>query len=95
VVSPALGDERDGMTLGEVARALADLRDEIRALRGEHVRRDLYEAHRAAMEAEVARLRQVVEGDRLDRAALRRSVVLAVSGAALSLLVQLVVTLVR
>lgn len=45
------------VTPGEIVRTLRGLQEEIRALRGEHVRRDLYEAHKAQMEAEVGRVR--------------------------------------
>lgn len=44
------------VTLGEIVRSLQSLQEEIRALRGEHVRRDLYDAHRATMEANLARI---------------------------------------
>jgi hypothetical protein len=54
-------DEITGVTLGEIVRALGDLREEIRALRSEHVRRDLYEAHRAETQAEMRRLESQIQ----------------------------------
>lgn len=53
----------DDVTPGEIVRTLRGLQDDIRALRGEHVRRDLYEAHRAALEAEMARLAEQHRAD--------------------------------
>lgn len=55
---PAVDDD---VTPGEIVRTLRGLQDEIRALRGEHVRRDLYEAHRASVAADLARLDKTVE----------------------------------
>lgn len=55
---PAVDDD---VTPGEIVRTLRGLQEEIRALRGEHVRRDLYEAHRATVAADMARLDKTVE----------------------------------
>jgi len=92
----------DGVTHGEIVRGLRELREEIRALRGEHVRRDLYDAHRATVGADVSRLEVRLEqvNARLDdaegdRATFRRSLTLVGLTAALSLLVQLVLVLIR
>lgn len=91
---------------GEIVRTLRGLQEEIRALRGEHVRRDLYEAHRATMEAElarvdercktdVARLEQAAAVREQDKATMRRQVTLAAIGAGLALLAQFVMIVIR
>lgn len=83
------GDPTD-VSLGEVGRALHALQEEIRALRGEHVRRDLYDAHRQATDEKLDRLRSELT-DRDARAdADRRMVRGALIAAALTLAVQLV-----
>lgn len=98
----SVADSVEDVTLGEIVRTLADLREEIRALRGEHVRRDLYEAHRAAVAADIERLTREI--DRLEKEiALQEqqrsnrgwAVNLAVIGAGLSLLTQFIVLLAR
>lgn len=96
----------EDVTPGEIVRTLRGLQDEIRALRGENVRRDLYEAHRAAAEAEMARIAAQcrAETERLqarletaDRARdQRRWQMLAVSwGAGLSLLGTIITIITR
>jgi len=84
----------EDVTPGEIVRTLRGLQDEIRALRGEHVRRDLYEAHRATTTAELARLENEMNARERDRAAMRRQVTIAAVGAGLALLVQLITLLV-
>lgn len=91
----------DEVTLGEIGRTLRGLQDEIRALRGEHVRRDLYEAHKAATDAELARidLRCRTDLERLERdvdvrekerQAMRRQMGYIAFGAMLSLVCSLI-----
>lgn len=80
---------------GEIVRTLRGLQEEIRALRGEHVRRDLYEAHRAATASELARLEQTVAAREQDRTTMRRQATLAVLGAGLALLGQFVMIVLR
>jgi len=85
------------VTFGEIVRTLEALRGEISALRGEHVRRDLYDAHRATMEAnlariderdraETAKLTERFEVQERDRLTWRRQVNLSMAVAAVSLL---------
>lgn len=88
------GDVQD-VTLGEIVRSLTDLREELRALRGEHVRRDLYEAHRATVAAELARIERKVDVDADGRSTTRRMATVAVLSAVLTLGVNLVLVLVR
>lgn len=83
------------VTLGEIVRSLTDLREEIRALRGEHVRRDLYEAHRAEIGATLGRLEDQLRARDEERTMWRRQITLAVVSAGLSMLVTLVVAVVR
>ncbi len=86
---------------GEIVRTLRSLQEEIRALRGEHVRRDLYEAHKAATDAELARIDQRCRADldRLerevdarerDRATMRRQMAYIAVAALLGLVANLV-----
>lgn len=76
----------EDVTLGEIVRAIGDLRADIRALRGEHVRRDLYEAHRATFTADVERLREEFHAQRDERRNRAWQVNLAMIVAGLSLL---------
>lgn len=86
------------VTLGEIVRTLQGLQEDIRALRGEHVRRDLYEAHRTAMEASVARvgadcnrsterLQARLDASEQDRANAKRQLNLTLISAGVSLIV--------
>ncbi len=84
----------DDVSLGEIVRGLADVRDEIRALRTEVVRRDIYEAHRMATQSELARLRSEIDGWTRDRTQTRRQALIAIYTAGLTLVLQLVVTVV-
>jgi serine phosphatase RsbU (regulator of sigma subunit) len=95
----------EDVTPGEIVRTLRGLQEEIRALRGEHVRRDLYAAERAAQAAEIARIDERCRADlaRLERevatreqerVTMRRGVTLAVLAAGLALLGQIVAVLV-
>lgn len=96
----------DDVTNGEIVRTLRGLQDEIRALRGEHVRRDLYDAHRTAMEAELTRIATQCRTDtekleaRLEladseKAATRRQMWIAAWAAGLSFLGTLIILFVR
>jgi len=102
VTVPQPGD----VTFGEIVRSLQALQEEIRALRGEHVRRDLYEAHRLAMAAEVTRIdeRDQRETERLNerfdrqeesRNASRKQVLGALVTAVLSLAVNVIMLFVH
>lgn len=93
-------------TLGELARTLERMETEINRRLAEMattlsqmVMRDLYEAHRAAMQEDIDQLRQELKGVREERerererqAASRRMVVGAFLAAALSLLVTIIST---
>jgi hypothetical protein len=92
---PEIDPQQLGVTHGEIVRGLRELREEIRALRGEHVRRDLYEAHRAVANADIARLDARLDEQDKERAAYRRQITLAVIAAMLSLLVQLLLVVLR
>lgn len=73
----------DEPTPGEILRGLTEIREELRALRSDLVRRDVYDAHRAEMDR---RVQQIEE----DRTALRRTVYGAILVAVLSVIVQIV-----
>lgn len=85
----------EGVTLGEISRTLHALQEEIRALRGEHVRRDLYDAHRQATAAEIAQIRTELDRRDDDRTQTRRMVYGVGLAAALSLATQLITALAR
>lgn len=87
--------ETEDVTLGEIVRSIADLRADIRALRGEHVRRDLYEAHRATFTADVERLSSEFKAQRDERKTRAWQINLAVIAAGLSLLGQFLVLMTR
>lgn len=96
-----MGTADEYVSNGEIARQLTALTVEVRELRRELVRRDVYEAERRADAAVVDGLRADMEAmaarvDRAeeDRRSTRRGATLAVLAAVLSLGVQLVVTLV-
>jgi hypothetical protein len=67
------GDD-DGMTLGEIGRRLLDLVAEVRGLRAEVVRRDVYGADRRADDRRLSAVEARQTRDEADRAALRRLV---------------------
>jgi len=85
----------DDVTPGEIVRTLRGLQEEIRALRGEHVRRDLYEAHRATVAADISRIDEAVKQTERDRKNRGWAINLALIGAGLSLLVQFIVLLAK
>lgn len=81
----------DIITLGEIGRRLSDVQQELRLLRGEVVRSDVYAAHRArdedrfrAIEADIAAIQE-------DRNSTRRLVYAALATAGGGFVVQLVV----
>lgn len=80
----------DDVTPGEIVRTLRGLQDEIRALRGEHVRRDLYEAHRAATAAEVARIEERCNARETEQRQARRQVFAALGTAGVAILLELI-----
>lgn len=82
------------VTMGEIGRALSEIREEVRALRSDLVRRDVYEAHRAATSADIVRIDTVLARQAEERTATRRGITLAVLAGVISLLVQVVTLLV-
>lgn len=97
-----MGDEPNGVTLSELGRMMNDVKEELRALRGEHVRRDLYDAHRASVAADIdrqrediARVERKVDQAEADKATTRRALLGTGVGAGLSLLASLILLLVK
>lgn len=79
-------------TLGEIGRQLADLREDVRAWRGEFVRIDVYRVEHERLKDQLSDLRtQIAVADR-DKKELRRLVIGASVSALLSLIVTLAVT---
>jgi hypothetical protein len=82
----------DGPTLGEIARVAYDIRQELRAMRAEHVRTDVYAvAHKAILD-KINDLEAEVRDFRETRRAYQRMAVGAIVAAAGSLVVQFVIT---
>lgn len=77
----------------EMARQLGHLADEIRELRRELVRSDVYEAHRQADRAEVDVVRSQVQQISEERRQMRMMVVTALLGAGLSIAAQVITSL--
>ncbi|RBQ21631.1 hypothetical protein DP939_02660 [Spongiactinospora rosea] len=84
-------------TIGEVGRTLSsfvlDTRERFAQLRASidvMVTRDLYEAHRTAMQEDIVQLREELRTERERKAADRRMVVAALISAGLSLVVAIV-----
>jgi hypothetical protein len=82
----------DEPTLGEIARGVADLRADLRALRAELVRSDVYSAHRATDELRLKAVESSLTEMQQDRTALRRLIWAAVLTAAGGLVGQLIIT---
>lgn len=84
-------------TLGEVARTLERLEaemsrrlDQLAQAMSQMVTRDLHDAHRAAMQEDIAEIREELRAERERRAADRRMVVSALLAAGLSVVVTIV-----
>lgn len=80
----------DDMSLREIARTLADFRNEFRSQLSQLVRADVYRAELGAVVARVAALEKAIERDETERAASRRQLTGAVIMAAASLVAALV-----
>jgi hypothetical protein len=92
----------DPPTLAEIARTLADFRQEFRAQISQLVRSDLYAAHREAqdqrirsLEEHLARVEKARDADESDRAASRRVGLSGLVTGAVSLVVALVLVALR
>jgi hypothetical protein len=88
------------VTLGEIGRQIADVKHDLRGLRAEVVRRDVYDSHRSSIienlnrvNAEVSQLETRINTQEESRNAMRRAIALAGIGAIMSLIVNLVVNL--
>ena len=81
----------DEPTLGEIGRGVGEVKAELRALRGELVRQDVYQANRAADEIRMKVLEADVNQMQNDRTAMRRLVYGALFAAFCSAGVQIVV----
>jgi hypothetical protein len=77
-------------TLGEIARVVYAIQQDVRAFRTEHVRADVYGVANAALIERVARLERDLAATASARAADRRIFVGAAVAAVLSLAVQLI-----
>ena len=87
------------MTLGEIGRRLTDLVSEVRALRSEVIRRDVYDADRRTDDRRISAVEARHAQDEAERGSLRRlvygallstagGVVVAIAGLVLSLAVK-------
>src|SRR5687767_5508812 len=88
-------DSDDVPTLREVSRTLRDFRDEFRLQVGMMVRKDVHAVEHQGLETRLARLENERETDKKDRSAMRNQYYFSVVGAALSLVVALVVAAVK
>jgi hypothetical protein len=88
-------DSDDVPTLREVSRTLRDFRDEFRLQMGMMVRKDVHTVEHQGLETRLARLENERETDKKDRSAMRNQYYFSVVGAALSLVVALVVAAVK
>lgn len=91
----------DEPTLGEIGRGVNDLKAEIRLLRGELVRSDVYDAHRRtddlriqAVDARIKAVETELDGIQQNGAAMRRLVYAALLAAVGSAAVQAITALV-
>lgn len=94
----ALHQDDDGPRLAEIARTLADFRNEFRSAMSEVVRKDVHSAQMAAVQLQIDMLTEAAERDRSDKTADRRAVrnagvtaALSVGVAILMLIIQLVI----
>jgi len=85
----------DVPTLRELARTLADFRDEFRTQMGQVVRKDVHTVEHGHLNDRVLRLESQRLEDEKTKAANRNAVYLSVLGAALSLVVAIVVAVVK
>lgn len=91
-------DDDDAPRLAEIARNIADFRQEFRAFTGEVVRKDVYSAHMAAIQMQLDRLAKEnsqleldMERERQEKTADRREVRKALLTASLSVVVAVLV----
>jgi hypothetical protein len=82
----------DEPTLGEIGRRVSDVMAELRAIRAELVRRDVYDANRSTDELRVRAIEEDLAQSRQDRGAMRRLVYGALFSAAGSVVVQVIAT---
>jgi len=80
----------DDITLGEIGRRLADLQADVRLLRGEVVRHDVYAANQARDEVRLRAIETDIAAIQEDRNSTRRLVYAALTTAAGGFVVQLV-----
>lgn len=81
----------DDVTLGEIGRRLADLHNDLRELRSEVVRADVYAAHQAREEVRTRKIEADVAALQEARTSTARMLWGAIGVAASSFLVQLLV----
>jgi len=84
----------DDPSLGEVVRLVGDLKLDLRGLRGELVRRDVYEAHLAANDLRLKAIENDLQRAADERSATRRLVIGAVLMAAGSAATQVIAAVV-
>jgi hypothetical protein len=85
----ALDDE---VTLGELGRMLVDLKADVRSLRGEYLRADVYSANQAVLEVRLRAVEASLAAMHEGRTAMTRLVYSALVMGIGSLVVQLIVT---
>lgn len=84
----------DAPTLGEIARMIFQVRQDLREMRGEHVRADVYAVAHKALEDRVAELARDLEALQESRRSYQRMAAGALIAAGGSLLVQFVITVI-
>lgn len=99
---PAYESSDDVPTLRELARTLADFREEFRTQMGQMVRKDVHVVEHDAMAAKyqaacdrITRLETMRAEDEKQKTSNRNAVYLSILGAALSLVVAIVVAVVK
>jgi hypothetical protein len=90
-----VSDLVDIPTLGEIARILSDVRQDLRALRAEHVRADVYAVAQRALEDKMSELRRDLEAMQESRRAYQRLAAGALLTAVGSVVVQVALTVVN
>lgn len=85
----------DGPRLAEIARTLADFRNEFRSAMSEVVRKDVHSAQMASVQLQIDMLTEAAERERTDKAADRRAVRNAGLSATLSVGVAIVMLIIE
>lgn len=82
-------------TLGEIGRQIFDVKEDIRALRGDLVSKDVYHADQRLIDSRIGAIETALAVSREDRRSLHRMVLGAITAAGLALIVNLVSPLIQ